>query len=219
MTPTQPTPTDWLVRQSGDPTPRPVPTAEAVLVGVRDGDWETTDEVRGPDERVWVPIEEHPAFADAVAEMGPPPPEPVDETHLDMNPLIDVALVLLIFFILTATVSSLRRTIEVSPPQPEDSGARPPSQKALEDRTFTLIVSLDEREEPTAKVTTGSSEQVIAFDELEKKLTEVVKSTGRKEMILKMHNDLRWKTEVQIRSAATEAGVTMIYMPEKKLPK
>ena len=219
MTPTQPAPTDWHVRQPSEPTPRAVPTAEAVLVGIRDGEWEPTDEVRGPGERMWIPIEEHPAFADAVAEMGPPPPEPVDETHLDMNPLIDVALVLLIFFILTATVTSLRRTIEVSPPQPEDGGNPNPTQKDLENRTFTLIVSLDERDEPIVKLSVGAgSEQVVAFDELEKKLTEVVNSTGRKEMILKMHNDLRWKTEVQIRSDATKAGVTMIYMPEKKLP-
>ena len=70
-----PTPTDWLVRLSADPTPRPVPTPLAVLEGLREGEWETTDEVRGPGERLWVPIEEHPAFADAVAEMGPPPKE------------------------------------------------------------------------------------------------------------------------------------------------
>lgn len=219
MTPTQPNSTEWLVRLPAEPTPRAVPTAEAVLVGVRDGEWEPTDEVRGPGERMWMPIEEHPAFADAVAEMGPPPKEPEDETHLDMNPLIDVALVLLIFFILTATVTSLRRTIEVSPPQDDKAASQIVSPDKLQERAFTLIVSLDEREEPVVKASTGpGSERVIAFDELEKGLAEVVKSTGRKEMILKMQNDVRWKTEVQIRSEATKAGVTMIYMPDKKLP-
>jgi hypothetical protein len=35
-------------------------------------------------------------------------------------------------------------------------------------------------------------------------------------MILKMANDVVWETSVRIHSAATEAGVRAIYMPEKK---
>jgi biopolymer transport protein ExbD len=216
MTPTQPAPTDWLVRLTADPAPRRLSTAAAVLVGVRDGDWETTDEVRGPGDRMWVPIEEHPVFADAVAEMGPPPPEPVDETHLDMNPLIDVALVLLIFFILTATVATLRRTIVLPPPQSEETQNPTPQAKDLEDRTFTLMVTLDEREEPVVKVSTGGgAERVIPYDKLEQEMKEVVDSTGRKEMILKMANDVKWKTSVRVHSAATKAGVNKVYMYEK----
>lgn len=212
-----PSPTDWLVRQSADPTPKPVPTPTAVLEGLREGEWETTDEVRGPGERLWVPIEEHPAFADAVAEMGPPPREQEDETHLDMNPLIDVALVLLIFFILTATVATLRRTIELPPPQQDGGGSPAPTQQDLQDRTFTVTVTLDDREQPIVKVSTSAgSEKVVAYEDIEKELTEVVKSTGRKEMILKMANDVVWESSVRIHSAATEAGVRAIYMPEKK---
>jgi biopolymer transport protein ExbD len=211
-----PTPTDWLVRTAGDPTPRPVPAPAGVLDGLREGDWDTTDEVRGPGERMWVPIEEHPTFADAVAEMGPPPPEPVDETTLDMNPLIDVALVLLIFFILTATVSTLRRTIVLPPPQSEETQNPTPQAKDLEDRTFTLMVTLDEREEPVVKVSTGGgAERVIPYDRLELELKEVVNSTGRKEMVLKMANDVKWKTSVRVQSAATVAGVNKVYMYEK----
>ncbi len=212
-----PTPTGWLVRLSADPTPRPVPTPVAVLEGLREGEWETTDEVRGPGERLWVPIEEHPAFADAVAEMGPPPPEPADETTLDMNPLIDVALVLLIFFIITATVATLRRTIELPPPQPEDKASVAPSKEQLEDRTFTVTVTLDERAEPVVKVSTASgSERVVAYADIDKELKAVVDSTGRKEMILRMSNDVVWDVYVQIYSAATKAGVREVHLPEKK---
>lgn len=212
-----PTPTDWLVRLSADPTPRPVPTPAAVLEGLREGEWETTDEVRGPGERMWVPIEEHPAFADAVAEMGPPPPDEQDETHLDMNPLIDVALVLLIFFILTATVATLRRTIELPPPQPEDGQTSAPNREQLEDRTFTVTVTLDERAEPVVKVSTsGGSERVISYADIEKELKQVVDSTGRKEMLLRMTNDVVWDVYVRIYSAATEAGVRQVHLPEKK---
>jgi biopolymer transport protein ExbD len=147
--------------------------------------------------------------------MGPPPPEPADETTLDMNPLIDVALVLLIFFILTATVATLRRTIALPPPQSPESGA--PKQEQLQDRTFTVTVTLDERQQPVVKVSTsGGAERVIAYEDIVKELTEVVKATGRKEMILKMSNDVVWDVFVQINSAATQAGVTNLHMPEAK---
>ena len=51
-----------------------------------------------------------------MADYEPPPPKhPEDETRLDMNPLIDVALVLLIFFMLTTTYEELRK--EFNPPR------------------------------------------------------------------------------------------------------
>jgi biopolymer transport protein ExbD len=215
MTPTPPT--DWLVRLSADPNPRPVPTPEAVLEGVRDGDWEPSDEVRGPGDRMWVPIEEHPLFADAISGMGPPPPEPVDETTLDMNPLIDVALVLLIFFILTATVQTLRRTIDLPSPTPDEGQTRVPTQQQLQDRAFTLTVTLDERNEPIVKATTGpGSERVLDYERLEKELKEVVKSTGRNEMILKVHPDVEWQVWARVYSAATDAEVRQVHVPGKK---
>lgn len=214
MTPTSPI--EWLVRQSADPNPRPVPTPEAVLEGVRDGDWEPSDEVRGPGDRMWVPIEEHPLFADAISGMGPPPPEPVDETTLDMNPLIDVALVLLIFFILTATVTTLRRTIDLPALTPEEAATKVPKQSDLQDRAFTLTVTLDERGDPILKATTNTSERVLAYDRIEKELEEVVKSTGRNEMILKVHPDVDWQVWATIYSAATLAKVQHIHVPGPK---
>ena len=164
-----------------------------------------------------MPIEEHPAFADAVAEMGPPPPEQPDETTLDMNPLIDVALVLLIFFIITATVATLRRTIELPPPEESDpAAARVPQKEDMKDNSFTVSVSLDERQQPVVKLSTSpDSERVVAYDDIEKELKTLVSSTGRKEMLLRMTNDVTWKVYPRIYSAATEAGVRNIRLPDK----
>src|SRR5581483_2515750 len=64
----------WLVRREGSPRAAEVPSAQRVLEGLRDGDWDPTDEVRGPADSDWVAIENHPQFAAAVAEMEPPPP-------------------------------------------------------------------------------------------------------------------------------------------------
>ncbi len=204
-------PATWFVRLPGEPEPRKLETPHAVLEGVRDGDWEPGDEVRGPGDGIWRPIEEHPAFADAIAEMGPPPPMPEDETKLDMNPLIDVALVLLIFFILTAAYTTLRRTIEIPPPESE--GGAPKIQKEeIVDRTFNVKVDMDGDERPIITI----NDRSIVYEKLDQELKETVKSTGRKEMILKATDKVIWDVIVRIQGAANEAGVNAIYMPEKK---
>jgi biopolymer transport protein ExbD len=204
------TPGTWLVRLAGDPTPRTLDDPHKVLDGIRDGEWEPSDEVRGPGETLWRPVEEHPTFADAIADMGPPPPEPPDETHLDMNPLIDVALVLLVFFILTATVTSLRRTIDVPPPQPE-SDQKQVDISQIQDRIFRVQVSMD-GEKPVVLI----EKRPIVFENLQKEITDTVRGTGRKEMVLHAADEVPWEVFVQVQGAANEAGVRAIHIPTKK---
>src|SRR5205814_4673431 len=68
----------WLVRQEGSPAAVSVPSAAEVLAGLRDGNWLPSDEVKGPADAEWQPIQAHPAFAEAAAEVDPPKPEPKD---------------------------------------------------------------------------------------------------------------------------------------------
>src|SRR5690349_2395888 len=102
----------WYVRKEGSPEVLALPTAVEVLTGLRDGNFLPTDEVKGPTDATWRAIEVHPTFAEAAEYIDPPPPEVADDTHLDMNPLIDVCLVLLIFFILTITYASIERALD-----------------------------------------------------------------------------------------------------------
>ncbi len=103
----------WKVRHEGSPQAVEVPSAQQVAEGLLEGLWEPSDEVMGPGEPAWTPLESHPTFAEAAAEVEPPPPRHYDdETNLDMNALIDVCLVLLIFFILTASYAALQSRIE-----------------------------------------------------------------------------------------------------------
>src|SRR5437660_12515879 len=102
----------WKIRHEGSPRSVEGLSAAQVVEGLQDGQWETTDEVMGPQDRNWVAIESHPVFADVAAEIEPPPPRThEDETRLDMNPLIDVCLVLLIFFILTTSYAALQNVL------------------------------------------------------------------------------------------------------------
>src|SRR5437660_1392812 len=102
----------WTIRHQGSPRSVPGLSSAQVLEGLQDGQWEPTDEVRGDDESGWRPLEDHPQFAEPVADLEPPEPKQhEDETRLDMNPLIDVCLVLLIFFILTTTYAALQNVL------------------------------------------------------------------------------------------------------------
>src|ERR1700694_5274302 len=104
----------WKIRHQGSPRSIEGLGLTHVVEGLQDGLWETTDEVMGPQDKQWVAIESHPQLAEVVADIEPPPPRVEDdETRLDMNPLIDVALVLLIFFILTTSYAAVQKILNM----------------------------------------------------------------------------------------------------------
>jgi biopolymer transport protein ExbD len=201
----------WHVRHEGSPAATQVPSAQRVLEGLRDGDWEPTDEVRGPADPGWVTIADHPQFAEAVADMEPPPPPHPDETRLDMNPLIDVALVLLIFFILTATYTTLRRAIELPPEPPEEKGQATKTVKYddVKDRVFKVKVRMEDGK-PVIKI----EDRVVLLDEIDRAMQEYVRSTGRKELWADVAPDVPWGVEAKIYDAAKGADVHQIYWPK-----
>ena len=127
---------------TGSPTAVSVPSEAEVLAGLRDGNWLPTDEVRGPAMSSGGQSRRIPRFAEAAAnEPGRESNE--DETHLDMNPLIDVCLVLLIFFILTITYASLERAIDVPQLNPDQKGPSQVEYKDIKDQVFLVTAKMD----------------------------------------------------------------------------
>ncbi len=194
----------WRVRREGSPAVYEYPSAAAVVAGVRDGVWDVADEARGPADRRWWPIADHPELADAVADLEPPPPPQPNDDHLDFNPLIDVCLVLLIFFILTTTYESLRRSIEIPDPSPDEKGSKAVviNPKQLADRAFRVNARMSGND-PVVTIEGTPA----AVDELPKRFEEVVKRTGRREMILDAEGAVPWGVRVAILDAAKGAGV------------
>ena len=132
----------WLVRPEGTETPIALASAGDVLAGLRDGIWRPTDDVKGPTDTAWTTIESHHAFEEAAEELEPKVEE-ADDSHLDMNPLIDVCLVLLIFFILTITYASLERAINVPETTPEGATTKPIDYKDIKDQVFRVTAKMD----------------------------------------------------------------------------
>jgi biopolymer transport protein ExbD len=195
----------WKVRHEG--SPRAIENLELpqVLEGLRDGLWEQTDEIMGPDDTGWVAMESHPQLAEVVADMEPPPPKVhEDETRLDMNPLIDVALVLLIFFILTTTYETIRKVLDM------------PSATATDAKGKLVEVSPDKVKEQMIKITArpGSNgtaviqveDKTVKLEELLAELKQYVRAS-RKTQILIDATGVSWGTVVAIQDAAKGAGV------------
>jgi biopolymer transport protein ExbD len=198
----------WFVRQQGSSNAIAVPSPVEVLTGLRDGNWLPVDEVKGPTDTDWFPIEQHPTFAEAAAQLEEvPKPEGADETNLDMNPLIDVCLVLLIFFILTITYASLERAINIpEEPNPDKGPAVVKFDKDMKDRVFVVTAKM-EGDKPVIRI-----EKVeVSVNDLVGKIKQIKDETGRKEMVLDIDKDIPWGIETAILDAAKGNGIHEIY--------
>jgi biopolymer transport protein ExbD len=203
----------WQVRKEGAPEVYTLPTSAEVLAGMRDGHFVPTDEVKGPADADFKPLELHPVFAEAALDVEPVPGEEKDETHLDMNPLIDVCLVLLIFFILTITYASLERAVQVPEDTPDEKGAKSIRFDEIKDKVFRVFVKMD-GERPVIKI--EGKEVPHDKTKIFKEMETIINTTGRKEMLLDIDKDVPWGIETDILDAAKGNKIHNIINNQKR---
>jgi biopolymer transport protein ExbD len=192
----------WQIRHEGSPNITGGLTAQKVLEGLHEGVWDLTDEVRGPNDAKWTPLESHPFFEEALAEYEPHTTHHEDlEEHLDMNPLIDVALVLLIFFILTTSYDALKKVMEMPNLNKTDKGSKPTIvpdtikkefvKVDAEMRDKTVVYKVDGQEVPEDKLKTA---------------IEIGVSQGRVKLVLMPQDGVIWDAVIRIIEAGKLAG-------------
>ncbi len=204
----------WKVRHEGSPTARGDLTLAEVAEGLADGLWEPTDEVMGPNDNAWVPLESHPQLADVAADLEPPPPRHYDdETRLDMNALIDVCLVLLIFFILTTSYAVLQKRLEAPGVSAGKVGPAIITKEKVTQQMVHVIVRMDNGK-PVIQV----EDQVIDASELESKLRSFLKATSKTQLLLEHEYDVPQSTVVAVLDAAKGAGMEKVSLvvPDKQ---
>lgn len=196
----------WLVRSEGSAAVE-LPTAQRVLEGVAEGDFAPTDQVRGPGEAGWQAIESHPQFAEAVESLDQRVRFLTEDDKLDFNPLIDVALVLLIFFILTATYTSLRRAIDLPAGPSDDKGGAQQVIKEddVKDRSFQFRVWQED-----GRTLFKLEDRQLLADEVERAMIEHVRTTGRKELLLDVGTGVEWGEVARVYDAAKAADIHQI---------
>jgi biopolymer transport protein ExbD len=200
----------WQVRHEGSPNATPNLTGQQVLQGVAEGVWEPSDEVRGPGDTAWRSIESHPYFEEAVQEIEPPPAQHhPDESHLDMNPLIDVALVLLIFFIITASYSALKKVIPM-PTMSKKGGGTP---RVVANNAPELI-KVTARTGADGKVVYTVDGREVPEDLMWQQMAVGV-AEKRNTLLIDVEN-VRWDSVVRILDAAKQARVDKHLMRVKE---
>ena len=134
----------WKVRPLGSPLVIDNLTINQVAEGLMEDKWETSDHVMGPEDKQFVPIDSHPDLAEialeveaAKVEKEDPDPE---EQRIDMNPLIDVCLVLLVFFILATTMSVLEKVLDIPKQNPPKEGEQIPTVSRENVKQYMVMV-------------------------------------------------------------------------------
>jgi biopolymer transport protein ExbD len=195
---------NWKVRHEGSPEAVDR-TLETLTDELADGVWETTDEIQEPGSTKWVSFENHPSFAEMCEELETPPkPAPEGEAHLDFNALIDVTMVLLIFFILTTTVAALQKRIEAPTADKSKKGITQITQDKAEATTVMV------------KVTVENGEPVVLLGGKKvglQGLAGLIRAqiTPQKTTLLLEHDDfVSTEVVVEIISAAKAAGLDRV---------
>jgi len=194
----------WQVRHEGSPRTVDDLTPGQIAQGLEDGVWEPTDEVRSPDDANWVPIESHPVFAEVAADVDLTPEKKPDEgTHLDMTALIDVCLVLLVFFILTTGYAALQKMLEMGKlTEDKDHGVLKVSPEQVEKLMLKISVQMEEGE-PVIRL---EKEKVLPAD-LPARLANLVRQSHKVHLIARHDDDVPWGTVAVVHDAAKFAGI------------
>ncbi|MBU3848815.1 MAG: biopolymer transporter ExbD [Candidatus Acinetobacter avistercoris] len=115
-------------------------------------------------------------------------------TEMNLIPLIDIMLVLMIIFLVTATVAN--PSIPLSLPKTTADIIDPPPE--------SIQVSINAQGE------LAWDAEIITIDELQKRFDSAGQSAQQPTIILKADKDSRYDTVAQVMSRASEAGLSDI---------
>lgn len=203
----------WKLRHQGSPQTIDGLTAQQVVEGLQEGLWEPDDEVLGPGDADWRPIEEHPQYEEIAVDLEPRVAQRHDpDSNLDMNPLIDVCLVLLIFFMMTTTYAALQRMLDMPGIERKDVKGPPKVTKEQVARTLILVRVGMNGGKPAFRI----EDKDVTPEGLEASLSTFVKGTGKKEILLDAAPDVEWEWIVKVQDAAQGAKINKVHFLTKK---
>lgn len=210
----------WQVRHQGSPKAVQGLTLEQVADGLRDGRWEPTDEVQGTGEPGWSAIENHPQLSEIAMDLEPVVHRRHEEaTSLDLNALIDVCLVLLIFFILTTTyVTAVQKVVPLPtiPEEKDKKGPRPVSSAQIK-RMIRVQAYLDPAGKTVVRVenqnvdVAAADGKTIDVEKLREALLPYARGEEKKTEVILDSKDVSWGTVIAIQDGAKAAGVKTIH--------
>jgi biopolymer transport protein ExbD len=197
----------WRLRHEGSPQPVPQPlTSEQIVEGLKDGVYATTDEVRGSTDPKWLAIESHPHFAEVsevIQAMEDEAGHEVEDNNIDMNPLIDVCLVLLVFFILATTMSVMEKVMSL-PPNQQDTKLRD-----LPETLAKQYIMFKVEKKGTVTNYNINGYDTVKEEDVLRELERFVKE-GKTTMILDIAPNVEFNAYIFAKDVATQARIEKI---------
>ncbi len=130
---------------------------------------------------------------------------PTDEDELDMTPMVDVTFLLLIFFMVTAAFS-LQKSIEVPPPDQEQSAQARTVQEIEEDDDF-IIARIDRDNTIWINDSEAPSEQEVLEKLREAREGLSDSAIGPSTLLVLADGDCRHETVVMVLDAGNAVGM------------
>lgn len=119
--------------------------------------------------------------------------------EMNLIPLIDIMLVLMIIFLVTATVAN--------PSIPLTLPTASAEVQPLEENSVTISID--------AKNNVAWNGEVVSLDELKKRFVEASKSENKPSITLDADENSKYNTTAQVLSGASEVGLTNIAFATK----
>ncbi len=164
---------------------------EAIEVGALD----SSDLVKGPQDRAFVPIENHPIASEYVT---PPPLIPnreSEEADPDLTPMIDVIFQLIIFFMIAATFT-VQRTMDMPKTEERDEAAAVSIQELKDEHVFVTI---------TGEGTIHVQQRQVKLSNLVEALANAAKERNSPQLVLDADDQALHEVVVAVLDAASSA--------------
>lgn len=201
----------WSIRHAGSPQSVSNLTLSQISQALADGEWETDDEVMGPGENRWTTIADHPELEDlaealdTAAENEDKISHDPEEDRIDMNPLIDVCLVLLVFFILATTMAVMEKVLNL--PEARQSAEGVVQKSDTEVKNLMLVVEARLKDGRTV-IKLENTE--VNPEGLMVRLRNAASQAHKSQVVIDSSKDVDWQTIVTIIDACSGAGITKV---------